>query len=152
MCSVCLFLLTHLALQDKQKITYLIFLYFRNFVDQNKNQKWNEINTRQNIIRCSAIFCNCTDALHPVYYNYCTIYFKISNKFLSNIRTTCSASYFSYLNSTDRTDMFFSYTHKFSNCNGDQTHYFISRSSLTLIGMRQGTFHPLSFLKSDFFS
>ena len=38
------------------------------------------------IIRRSDIFCNCMDALHPVY--YCRIYFKISNKFLSNVRTT----------------------------------------------------------------
>ena len=40
----------------------------------------------QNIIRRSDIFFNCMDGLHTVY--YCTIYFKISNKFLSNIRTT----------------------------------------------------------------
>ena len=38
------------------------------------------------IIRRSDIFFNCMDGLHTVY--YCTIYFKISNKFLSNIRTT----------------------------------------------------------------
>ena len=63
------------------------------------------------------------DELHPVYYVS-----RLPNIFLSNIRTTWSASYFRYLNSTDCTDMFFSYTHKFSNCNGDQTHYFISKN------------------------